>query len=259
MLEISGLRVSYGERLVLRGIDLQVSAGQVVGVVGPNGCGKTTLLKAISRLIPWLSGNVLLWGEAASALSRRQLARLIAMVPQSPTLPVGFTALEVVLMGRTPHLGFFQQEGAEDYRKAREALQRVDGLGLAERRVDELSGGERQNVILARALAQDAPFLLLDEPTANLDVGHQMMLFRLVRELARQSGLAVLAAVHDLTLASLYCDHLALMATGVIISSGPPEEVLTATNIRQAYGAEVIIAKQPSLPAPIIVPYADGQ
>lgn len=258
MLDVAALRVSYGDRPVLRGIDLQVAAGQVVGLIGPNGCGKTTLLKAITRLIPWLSGAVLLQGEPASALSRHELSRRVAVVPQNPVLPLGYTALEVVLMGRTPHLGFLEQEGAQDYQRARAALQEVGASDLAERRVDELSAGERQNVVLARALAQDAPILLLDEPTANLDIGHQIAVFSLVRKLARRSPLAVLAAIHDLTLASLYCDRLALMANGTIVATGPAEQVLTASNIRQAYGADVIIVREPSLPAPVIIPYADG-
>jgi iron complex transport system ATP-binding protein len=258
MLDIVGLQVSYGERAALQGVDLSVAAGEVVGLVGPNGCGKTTLLKAITRVIPWDSGEVLLLGASASKLSRQELSRRVAVVPQNPLLPVGYTALEVVLMGRTPHLGFLDQEGAEDYRQAREALQRVGAADFAERRVDELSGGERQNVVLARALAQDAPILLLDEPTANLDIGHQMAVFQQVRELAQQSHLAVLAAIHDLTLASLYCDRVALMDAGAIVATGRPQQVLTAANISQVYRAQVIVLSEPSLPAPVIIPYADG-
>lgn len=258
MLDVVGLRISYGERPVLQGVDLSVAAGQVVGLVGPNGCGKTTLLKAITRVIPWDDGEVLLLGAPVSKLSRQELARRVAVVPQNPLLPVGYTALEVVLMGRTPYLGFLDQEGAEDYRRAREALQRVGAADFAERRVDELSGGERQNVVLARALAQDAPILLLDEPTANLDIGHQMAVFQQVRELAQQSHLAVLAAIHDLTLAALYCDRLVLMAAGTLVATGPPEQVLTAENISRVYDARVLVLREPELPAPVIIPYADG-
>jgi len=258
MLKVVGLRVSYGERPVLQGIDLGVAAGEVVGLVGPNGCGKTTLLKAIARVIPWESGEVLLMGAPASKLSRQELSRRVAVVPQNPLLPVGYTALEVVLMGRTPHLGFLDQEGAEDYRRAREAMQRVGVADFAERRVDELSGGERQNAVLARALAQDTPILLLDEPTANLDIGHQIAVADLVRELARDRGLAVLAAIHDLTLAALYCDRLALMAAGTLVATGSPEQVLTTENIARAYHAHVIVLHEPSLPAPVIIPYSDA-
>lgn len=258
MLEIRGLHTRYGERPVLRGLDLAVAPGEVVGLVGPNGCGKTTLIRAVTRLVPWAGGEVLILGEPASRLSRQELSRRVAVVPQSPALPVGYTALEVVLMGRTPHLGFLEQEGPQDYRRAREALATVGALELAERRVDELSGGERQRVVLARALAQDAPVLLLDEPTANLDIGHQIAVCRLVRELARRSRLAVLAAVHDLTLASLYCDRVALMSEGRIAAAGAPAEVLTTENIARAYGASVVVLWREGLPAPVIVPYLDG-
>jgi len=258
MLDVVRLRVSYGERPVLQGVDLSVAAGEVVGLVGPNGCGKTTLLKAITRVIPWQAGEVLLLGAPASKLSRQELSRRVAVVPQSPALPVGYTALEVVLMGRTPHLGFLDQEGADDYRRAREALQRVGAADFAERRVDELSGGERQNVVLARALAQDAPILLLDEPTANLDIGHQIAVAQLVRELASDRRLAVVAAIHDLTLAALYCDRLALMDAGALVANGPPEQVLTAENILQVYHARVVVLREPELPAPVVVPYTDG-
>ncbi len=258
MLVVTGLHVSYGERPVLQGVDLSVAAGEVVGLVGPNGCGKTTLLKAITGVIPWASGEVLLLGQPAARLSRQGLSRRVAVVPQNSVLPVGYTALEIVLMGRTPHLGFLEQEGAADYRRARESLQRVGAADLADRRVDELSGGERQNVLLARTLAQDTPILLLDEPTANLDIGHQIAFFRLVQDLAQQSHLAVLAAIHDLTLAALYCDRLALMDAGAIVATGRPDQVLTATKIQQVYHARVLVLSEPSLPAPLIIPYEDG-
>jgi len=186
MLDVAGLRVAYGERPVLQGVDLSVSAGEVVGLVGPNGCGKTTLLKAITRVLPWAGGEVLLLGESASKLSRQELSRRVAVVPQNPALPVGYTALEVVLMGRTPHLGFLEQEGAEDYCRAREALRRVGALDLADRRVDELSAGERQNVVLARALAQETPILLLDEPTANLDPLTEKQMLETLFDVMRQ-------------------------------------------------------------------------
>ena len=258
MLDVAALRVSYGARAVLRGIDLHVGAGEVLGLVGPNGCGKTTLIKAITRVLPWDSGEVRLDGVSASLLDGRELARRVAVVPQSALLPVGYTALDVALMGRTPHLSFLDQEGPEDYEAAREALRRLDVLELSDRCVDELSGGERQSVVLARALAQDTAVLLLDEPTANLDIGHQIAVARLAQELARDKGIAVLAAMHDLTLAALHCDRLALMPEGVVFAVGTPRDVLTAENIKEAYGVHVLVLNEPSLPAPVVVPYADG-
>ncbi len=186
----------------------------------------------------------------------REVSRRIAVVPQNPLLPIGYTALEVVLMGRTPHLGFLDQEGAADVRLAEQALARVGASHLASRPVDELSGGERQNVVLARALAQDASILLLDEPTANLDIGHQIRIGRLIRELAA-GGLAVLAAVHDLTLASLYSDRVVLMSEGRAVTSGRPQEVLAEDNLRRVYGSDVTVLRG-LLPGPVVVPWARG-
>lgn len=258
MLSISGLRVAYGERPVLKGLDLTVAAGEVVGLVGPNGCGKTTLLRAVTRVAPALAGRIEVGGKALEQWPARELARMVAVVPQSPLLPLGYTAAEVVLMGRTPHLGFFDQEGAEDYRLTREALARVDALHLFERRVDELSGGERQNVVLARALAQEPRLLLLDEPTANLDIGHQISVASLVQRLAREEGLAVLATLHDLTLASLYCDRIALMHNGHVLAAGRPSEVLTPANLRVAYGAGVRVLRDEALSVPVVLPWPEG-
>lgn len=252
MLRIEDLQAGYGDRAVLRGVSLLVNPGEVVALVGPNGCGKTTLLKAVTRVVPWIAGDVFAGEASVRDLSTRELSRRIAVVPQNPQLPLGYTAGEAVLMGRTPHLGFLEQEGPGDFRSVEAALARVGAGQLAGRRVDELSGGERQNVVLARALAQDTPILLLDEPTANLDIGHQISVAGLVRELAA-SGLAVLAAIHDLSLASLYSDRIALMWNGRIFRLGRPEEVLTEENLREVYGAEVTVLSG-LLPRPVVVP-----
>ena len=254
MLWVEGLHVAYGRRQVLRGIDLQVDGGEVVGLVGPNGCGKTTLLKAITRGVPAQLGQVRIGGDPAASLSAQELARRVALVPQSPTLPAGFTARDVAVMGRTPHLGFFDQEKASDLRLAGEALTMVGADHLADRPVEELSGGERQNVVIARALAQEAPLLLLDEPTSNLDVGHQIEVAKLLRRLAAERGVAVLAALHDLTLAGLYCHRLVLMAECVVLAQGKPSEVLTPANIRRAYGTSTLVLRPEGLASPIVVP-----
>lgn len=256
MLSVRDLHVSYDGHPVLRGVSLAARAGEVVAVVGPNGCGKTTLIRAITRVVPWERGEVLAGEVPVRYLRQRELARLVAVVPQNPVLPLGYTALDVVLMGRTPHLGFFEQEGPEDYRRAKAALERARAGHLTERRVDELSGGERQAVVLARALAQEAPILILDEPTANLDIGHQVAVASLVRRLAA-SGLAVLAAIHDLTLASLYCDRIVLMREGRVLAEGEPDEVLTTEVIRSAYGAEVTVLRD-GLPRPAVIPLEPG-
>ena len=254
MLAVRGLRVAYGERLALRGVDLDVGAGEVVGLVGPNGGGKTTLLRAITRGVAAQAGQVLIDGEDATRLSARDLARKVAVVPQNPTLPVGFLAREIVVMGRTPYLRFLEQESPNDYRKADEALEALGAEDLARRRVEELSGGERQNVVLARALAQETPVLLLDEPTANLDIGHQMLIAKLLRRLAHDKGVAVLAALHDLTLASLYCDRLVLLAAGSIVAEDVPGAVLTRENLRCAYGTDVLVLRPEGIDRPVVLP-----
>ena len=254
MLRLRGVRVSYGARQALRGVDLDVAAGEVVGLVGPNGGGKTTLLRAITAGVILAAGDVRIGGDDASDLGARELARRVAVVPQNPTLPAGFLAREVVVMGRTPYLGFFDQEGPADYKKADLALEALGAAQLALRRVDELSGGERQNVVLARALAQETPLLLLDEPTANLDIGHQMLIARLVRGLARERGVAVLAALHDLALASLYCDRLVLLAEGAVVAEGEPGDVLTRENLRRAYGVDVLVTFMEGTRRPVVLP-----
>jgi len=258
VLEIQNLHVSYGSRAVLRGVSLTVRPGEVVALVGPNGSGKTTLLRAITRVVPWRQGDVLVAGQSVSRMSRKEIARWIAVVPQSIALPIGYTALEIVLMGRTPHLGFLAQEGPADHRIAAKSLELVGAAQFAGRRVDELSGGERQRVILARALAQRAPILLLDEATANLDIGHQISVLQLVRRLARQNQYAVVAAIHDLTLAGMYADRMELMCGGRIVCSGKPREVLDQERLAEVYGAQVTVLRDNHLPGPVVVPYGDG-
>jgi iron complex transport system ATP-binding protein len=254
MLSVRGLSVAYGERAALRGVDLDVGRGEVVGLVGPNGGGKTTLLRALTRGVTARSGEVSIDGRDARGLSARDLARLVAVVPQNPSLPAGFLAREIVVMGRTAYLRFLEQEDAADYAKADAALTTLGAGDLAYRRVDELSGGERQNVVLARALAQETPLILLDEPTANLDIGHQVVIAKLLRRLARERGVAVLAALHDLTLASLYCDRLVLLAGGAVVADGPPADVLTRENLQHAYGADVLILRPEGLAGPLVLP-----
>lgn len=255
---LEGVVAGYGARRVLQRLDLHVGRGEVVGLVGPNGCGKTTALKVIAGTLRASAGTVRLCGADVATLTRRERARLVAVVPQDPALPVGYTARESTVMGRTPHLGFLQQEGPADYAAADEALARVGAAPLADRTVDQLSGGERQLIVLARALAQGSPVLLLDEPTAGLDIGRQESTLELVRRLARDEGKTVLAAIHELTLASLYCDRIAIVHDGRVAAAGPPSAVLTRENISRAYGSDVILLHHPDLPAPVVVPYSGG-
>ena len=253
----SGVWVSYGEREVLRGLDLEVGQGTLTALAGPNGVGKSTLLRAIAGALPLSSskggrGSVTVMGEDIAALGGRERARLVAMVPQSPELPRGVSALEVALMGRNPHLRLLSWETAADVEIALEALRLTDAEGLAERPVHQLSGGERQRVAIAMALAQQTPVILLDEPTANLDLAYQPAIMRLLQGLASE-GRTVITAVHDLTLAGQFCDEVALVSEGRVVASGPPEETLTSEAIQRVYGADTLVLAHPETGKPIVV------
>ncbi len=243
---------SYGERNALSGVDLSVARGSFVALAGPNGVGKSTLLRLISGVVRPTRGSIEVEGADVSTLSARERARLVAMVPQEPELPQGAPAIEVTLMGRNPHLGLLSWESHSDVEAAVEAMRMTQTEYLLDRPVDELSGGERQRVAIAIALAQQTPILLLDEPTANLDLAYQPAIMELMRGLAA-SGKTVLAAVHDLTLAAQFCDEVALMRGGKSLTMGTPQETLTEDNIRRAYGAEVRIMEHPETGKPVIV------
>lgn len=253
-IEATNLRVSYGAREVLRDVSIRVERGEVVGLAGPNGSGKTTLLRAISRVVRPSAGAISLSGRSLASLDRRALAREIAVLPQNASLPGEITVLDAVVMGRTPHLGFLQQESTSDFALAREALRQAGLDGFADRRLRELSGGERQLVLLARALAQGSPTLLLDEPSNSLDIRHQVELFQVVRSLAAAGTHAVLAALHDLSLAALYCDRLVLMARGQVVAEGAPRDVLTPERLSVTYGTPLDVIEAPGTRTPLVIP-----
>ena len=237
-IRLDAVIVSLGGRPVVDGIDLDVVAGQWLAVIGPNGAGKTTLLRAIARLVPY-SGSIELDGRETGAMSRAELSRLLAVVPQDPATPPWMTVGEYVLLGRTPHLGLLAKEGARDREAAARSLARLDLLGFAGRRLGTLSGGEKQRVVVARALAQQARIVLLDEPTASLDIGHQQQALDLLDLLRAESGLTLVAAMHDLTLAAQYADRMVLLDRGRVVADGSPLEVLTETVIARHYGATI--------------------
>lgn len=228
---------SYDTRLVIERASLNVQVGEFVGLVGPNGSGKTTLLRLLIGFLPVSSGEILLCGERLSKLSRNAVARRITLVPQDTRIDLAFRVREVVSMGRTPYLGRFRPEGREDKVAVKVALRVTETEYLAERLVTELSGGERQRVIIARAIAQDTQIILLDEPTSNLDVGHQLEILELVRSLTRQGRCAV-AALHDLSLAARFCDRILLMSGGRLVADGTPHEVLTEANLGRYFGIQ---------------------
>jgi iron complex transport system ATP-binding protein len=254
MLKIEGLSVSYGARQVLQDISMDVPAGQVLALIGPNGAGKSTLVRAVSGVIPVQGGKVSVDGVDLLAMPAMRRARYLAVVPQAVSLPPAFTTWETVLLGRTPYLNFLGQISSVDEEIARRALQKVDALDLAERRVGELSGGEQQRVLLARALVQSTPILLLDEPTVHLDLQHQVDLMESIRILAHADKLAVLIALQDLNLAARYADRVALLVAGEIKAAGTARQVLTPEIISMAYHLPVKVIPHPFADVPLVLP-----
>jgi iron complex transport system ATP-binding protein len=245
--------VRFGARVVLRSVSLAVAPGEVLGLAGPNGAGKTTLFRVATRVLRPEHGAVRIAGTLASALTRRELARRIAVVPQDVTVPFPFRAGEVVLMGRAPHRAGFAFETAADVERARACLALVGIESLADRPMPELSGGERQLVLVARALAQDPQVLLLDEPTAHLDLRHRAVVLERVREFARAGG-AALVVSHDLTLAARTCNRLALLAGGTLAACGAPGDVLEPRILAQVFGVEAEVLRAPD-GAPLVIPH----
>jgi iron complex transport system ATP-binding protein len=256
MLEIRELSAGYDARAVLHGIDLRAERGEMLALIGPNGCGKTTLLRAISGVLAYDAGSIALDGDNIRTISAAALARRIAVVAQGAPLPERFTAFELALMGRTPHLRLLQAESRRDVATVRAAMLRTDCWQLRDRYVEELSGGERQRVVIARALAQEPQLLLLDEPTSHLDVQHQVATFRLMIELCRQDRIGVIAVVHDLTLAAMFADRVALMSNGRIAADGAPVDVMQPVLLDRIYGMRLRVFAHPVTGRPIVVPEA---
>ena len=237
-LALERLSVTLGGARVLDRFSTEVGGGEWVALIGPNGAGKTTALRAVAGLLSY-EGRVHVLNDDARGLARKQLARRVALVPQVPLIPGDITVRSYVLLGRTPHVGYFGSERRTDHRAVDAALDQLDLLPFSQRRLDTLCGGERQRATLARALAQDAPILLLDEPTAALDMGRQQQVLEIVDALRASRGLTVLSTMHDLTLAGQYADRLLLLDAGRLVAAGSAEEVLTRALITEHYGAEV--------------------
>jgi ABC-type cobalamin/Fe3+-siderophores transport system ATPase subunit len=254
MLEVCSIQVAYGDRQVLNNIGFEVPAGSILGVVGPNGAGKTTLIRALSGVVPLSAGKVQVGGKDLAVLKHSDRARLVAVVPQARSLPQAFTGWQLVLLGRTPHLNWLGHVSSHDEACVRKALLRARAADLAERRVGELSGGEQQRLLLARALAQEAPLLLLDEPTTHLDLQFQIGLLDQIRDLADREGIAVVVALHDLNLVSRYADKVALLVEGEMRAFGPPAEVLQPELLGQVYQIPLQILHNPSSGRPVILP-----
>lgn len=254
-LQISDLKVAYHERLVLRGISLTLAAGQILAVIGPNGAGKSTLIRAVSGVIPLAGGQVRVDGRDLQTLSVTERACQMAVVPQARSLPPAFTAWETVLLGRTPHLNWFGQLSERDEIAARHAMEQTQTLALAERRVGELSGGEQQRLLLARALAQEAPLLLLDEPTTHLDLQYQFSLLEQVRQLVLERELTAVLALHDLNLVARYAGQVALLVDGELRALGKPADVLTPEILSPAFHIPLqVLATSANGGFPVILP-----
>jgi iron complex transport system ATP-binding protein len=243
-------RVSFAYRAnaprVIDDVSLAIARGELVGILGPNGSGKTTLLKMLSGTLTPTAGTIAFERRPLSAWTRRDLARRIALVPQETHAPFDFTVLDIVLMGRFPHLGAFALEGPADLAIARQALASTGTSALEDRPFSTLSGGEKQRVVIASALAQSPELLLLDEPTASLDLGHQLDVQLLLSALNRDRGVTMVLSTHDLNLAAALCRHLVLLRDGRVVAQGPTEEVLTPDAVRALYGVEADVHRHPA-------------
>lgn len=251
IIEVYDVSYRYTDHsLVLNGINFDVRQGEILGIVGPNGSGKSTLLKLLSGVLKLVKGRILLSGRQISRLNHKSIAKIVAVVPQNMVITFPFTAQEIVMMGRSPHLGMLQMERKKDFNIVEQAMRYTNSLEFANRKIDELSGGERQRVIIARALAQEPRIILLDEPTAHLDLKYQIEIFDLIKRFNMENLMTVVVVSHDLNLAGEYCDRLILLKEGKIYKIGNPKEVITEEDIKEVYDTEVLISKNPLTGAP---------
>ncbi|MHC1585253.1 MAG: heme ABC transporter ATP-binding protein, partial [Candidatus Syntropharchaeia archaeon] len=245
MLDVRGVDASYGSELILKSIDFKAERGELLGVIGPNGSGKTTLLRTITRILKPKVGTVFLDGRDVFSMKDREFARNVASVSQDTEVSFDFSVLDIVLMGRTPHLGRLEVESEKDLLIAKRCMELTNTWHLADRSITEISGGERQRVIIARALTQEPKVLLLDEPTSHLDINYQIEIMELIKRLTVEKKLIVISVIHDLNLASQYADRLILLDKGRIFAMGKPEEVLTRENIKRVFRVDVLVKKHP--------------
>ena len=255
LLLAENITCGYGGRPVVRDISFSLYTGDFLGVIGPNGCGKSTLIRALTNILTLTAGRVSFRGSDIRKLSQRALARQVAVIPQNTAPLFGFSVLEMVMMGRTPHLTRLQRAGEKDLILAQEALRQTDMYHLRDRKITELSGGERQRAVIARALVQEPALLLLDEPDSHLDIGHQIDIFGLLEHLNRTRNLTLFCVSHNLNLASAYCHRLMLMQDGRLAAAGTSQEIMTPDNIREVYGVDAVVYPSPINGAPQIIPY----
>jgi iron-siderophore transport system ATP-binding protein len=248
------VRLGYGDRTVVDGLDLDVVAGTITAVIGPNGCGKSTLLRALGRLLKPAAGQVLLDGKRIDRTPTREVAKVLGLLPQAPSAPEGLTVADLVARGRHPHQAWYRQWSADDEDAVAQALEWTGIADLAERPVDELSGGQRQRAWISMALAQGTDLLLLDEPTTFLDLAHQVDVLELVRRLHTEAGRTVVMVLHDLNLAARYADRLVAMRDGQVVASGDPAEVITEELLQEVFGLAARVISDPVAGTPLVVP-----
>ncbi len=253
-LEIENLNFGYETKTVLENISFKVKQGEFISIIGPNGSGKSTLLKLLSNIYNPKSGTILIQGKNIKDYKRKELAKKMALVPQNTVTDYEFLVEDIVLMGRYPYIGRFEKEKDEDYHIVDEALKLTNTYNLKKRRINEISGGELQRVIVAKALAQNPDILLLDEPTSHLDINHQMEILRLLKNLNQKKGTTVVLVIHDINLASRYSDRILLLNNGSILGIGQPSEVVNKPNIEKAYNLKVAIERNPITDSIHIIP-----
>ncbi|AGK80312.1 ABC-transport system [Streptomyces microflavus DSM 40593] len=253
-LEARDVRLGYGDREIVPGLSVTVPPGRITVIVGPNACGKSTLLRAMARLLVPSAGAVLLNGRSIQEMPTKEVAAVLGILPQSPTAPEGITVSDLVGRGRYPHQGFFRRWSAEDDEAVAQALLSTDVLELADRPVDELSGGQRQRVWIAMALAQHTDILLLDEPTTFLDASHQLDVLDLLTDLNRERGVTMVAVLHDLNLACRYADHMIAMKDGRILAEGRPADIVTEELVGEVFGMRCSVIEDPASATPMVVP-----
>ncbi|MEV4893410.1 ABC transporter ATP-binding protein [Nonomuraea sp. NPDC050547] len=253
-LQAVDVKLGYGDRVIVDGLDLGVEAGTVTTIIGPNGCGKSTLLRALGRLLKPSGGEVLLDGKKISTIATKEVARILTVLPQSPSAPEGLTVADLVARGRHPHQTWYRQWSSDDEKAVGVALNMTGLSDLAERPLDELSGGQRQRAWISMALAQGTDLLLLDEPTTFLDLAHQVEVLELVRDLHAQAGRTIVMVLHDLNLAARYADRLVAMRDGSVVAAGTPHEVLTEELIREVFDLDSKVITDPVAGTPLVVP-----
>lgn len=253
ILEVKDLCFNYEEKHILNHINLKIDEGSFVSIIGPNGSGKTTLLKAMSSILAPNKGRITLKGKEINKYKRRELARLLAFVPQNTSIDFEFTAMDVVLMGRSPYMGLFQSEKDDDMLIAENAMKLTNTYSLKDQKITEMSGGERQRVVIACALAQTPEIILLDEPISNLDIQHQVEVLGILKKLNREKGLTVVAVLHDLNLSAEYSDSIILLKDGKLVESGKPVDVITEHNIQRTYNANVYMTSNPVTGNPHVI------